>query len=191
MAVPIPPDFTTFWNEAMSAGYHPKVATVAKAMLFPSNANALGDLCVNVCSEVWWSPTHPYKSSITKQSCQQLSNAYQKTTGNQWVATLGLNHAMFEVLFATLKKANSVNNAAIVKALSTLHINTIAGPVNWNSNPEIGGKALKNITVTPLVGGQWRASAPGSKFPYEQIVVTNMGFPHIPRGGNVQAIKYA
>ena len=191
MAVPIPPDFTTFWNEAMSAGYHPKVATVAKAMLFPSNANALGNLCVNVCSEVWWSPTHPYKSSITKQSCQQLANAYQKTTGNQWVATLGMNHALFEVLFATLKKANSVHSAAIVKALSTLHINTIAGPVNWNSNPQIGGKALKNITVTPLVGGQWRKSAPGSKFPYEQIVVTNTGFPHIPRGGNVQAIKYA
>jgi branched-chain amino acid transport system substrate-binding protein len=102
-----------------------------------------------------------------------------------------MNHALFEVLIATLKKANSVNNAAIIKALSTLNINTIAGPVNWNSNPQIGGKALKNITVTPLVGGQWRASAPGSKFPYEQIVVTNTGFPHIPRGGNVQAIKYA
>jgi branched-chain amino acid transport system substrate-binding protein len=67
--VPIPPDFTTFYQQAAQQGYQPKVATIAKAMLFPSAAQALGPLAENISTEYWWGPTHPYKSSLTKQSC--------------------------------------------------------------------------------------------------------------------------
>src|ERR1700730_1133922 len=40
--VVIPPDFTTFWNQAQQKGYRPKLVSVAKALLFPTTVQALG-----------------------------------------------------------------------------------------------------------------------------------------------------
>ena len=38
----IPPDFGTFWAQAAQQGFNPKVATIGKALLFPSAIEALG-----------------------------------------------------------------------------------------------------------------------------------------------------
>jgi branched-chain amino acid transport system substrate-binding protein len=65
--VPIPPDFTTFWKQAQQQGYHPKVATIGKALLFPSAVEAVGKTADNLATEVWWHPTAPYMSSLTGQ----------------------------------------------------------------------------------------------------------------------------
>jgi branched-chain amino acid transport system substrate-binding protein len=62
--VPIPPDFTTFWNQAKQQGFTPKAASIGKAILFPQAVEALGDSGHNLSSEVWWSPSHPFKSSL-------------------------------------------------------------------------------------------------------------------------------
>src|SRR5262249_28390125 len=59
-----PPDFTTFWNQAAQQGFKPKIATVAKALLFPSAVQALGKAGIGLSSEVWWSPNHPFTSSL-------------------------------------------------------------------------------------------------------------------------------
>jgi branched-chain amino acid transport system substrate-binding protein len=40
--VPLPPDFNTFWKQAAQQGYKPKLATVAKVLLFPGDVAALG-----------------------------------------------------------------------------------------------------------------------------------------------------
>ena len=40
--VVIPPDFTTFWQQAGQKGFRPKVASVGKALLFPVALEALG-----------------------------------------------------------------------------------------------------------------------------------------------------
>eukprot|EP01036_Dinobryon_divergens_P061370 gene61370-81805_t len=60
--VVIPPDFTTFWNQAKQQGFTPKALTVAKAILFPQSVEALGPAGHNLSSEVWWSAQHPFKS---------------------------------------------------------------------------------------------------------------------------------
>ena len=65
--VVLPPDFTTFWNQARQQGFRPKVASVGKALLFPVAVEALGANGNNLSSEVWWSPTHPFRSSLTGQ----------------------------------------------------------------------------------------------------------------------------
>ena len=49
-AVPIPPDLITFWKQAHQDGFKPKVASISKALLFPSVADALGPLVENVMS---------------------------------------------------------------------------------------------------------------------------------------------
>src|SRR5216683_567695 len=41
---PLPPDFSTFWKQSSSMGYRPKIACIAKAILFPSVVNSLGSL---------------------------------------------------------------------------------------------------------------------------------------------------
>lgn len=81
--VPIPPDFTTFWNQAMQKGFRPKVATVGKALLFPASVEALGDNGDGLSSEVWWTPHHPFKSSLTGQSAAQLADAYEAAVKKQ------------------------------------------------------------------------------------------------------------
>jgi branched-chain amino acid transport system substrate-binding protein len=61
--VVLPPDFTTFWKQALQQGFRPKVASIGKAILFPVAVEALGKDGNNLSSEVWWSPNHPFKST--------------------------------------------------------------------------------------------------------------------------------
>jgi branched-chain amino acid transport system substrate-binding protein len=78
--LPIPPDFTTFWKQAAQQGFRPRIATIGKALLFPSTIDALGDLGQNLGTEVRWSPAHPYTSSLTGQTAKQLADAYTAQT---------------------------------------------------------------------------------------------------------------
>ncbi|MFZ1063303.1 MAG: ABC transporter substrate-binding protein [Acidimicrobiales bacterium] len=182
--VPIPPDFTTFYKQAASQGYIPKVATIAKAMLFPSSAQALGSLAENIGTEYWWGPTHPFVSSLTKQNCAHIAAAYEKKTGDQWTQPIGFVHALFEVAIATLKQSGEAHNkSAFVSALSKLKLSTIVGPLDWQTGP------VPNVTKTPLVGGQWRAG--NTQSGYALVIVTNNGHPNIPVASTPQVIPGA
>ena len=74
----IPPDFTTFWNQAKQQGFKPKVASIGKAILFPQSVEALGNAGHNLSSEVWWSPSHPFKSSLTGESSAELADGFHQ-----------------------------------------------------------------------------------------------------------------
>jgi branched-chain amino acid transport system substrate-binding protein len=180
--VPIPPDFATFWSQAQQQGFKPVIATVAKAILFPSAVEAIGPSANNLSTEVWWSPQHPFTSSLTGQSAQQLADAYEQSTGRQWTQPIGFVHAMFEVAVAALKAADSKDGEAVVKALSTLKVNTIVGDLDWTAGP------VPNVAKTPLVGGQWRATN-GGKHPFDLVIVSNKLAPQIPTAGSVQPLS--
>lgn len=182
LGVPIPPDFTTFWQQARQQDWTPKVATVGKALLFPSAVEALGDLGNNVATEVWWSPQHPFSSSLTEQSAGELAAAFEESTGQQWTQPLGIVHALFEVMAATLESAESIEGQAIIDAVSELSVDTVAGTVDWSSGP------FPNIAKTPLVGGQWRQT-PGGENPFELVIVTNEQAPEIPTAGEVEPLS--
>lgn len=181
LGVPIPPDFATFWQQAQQQGYRPKIATVAKALLFPSAVEAIGPSANNLCTEVWWSPQHPFTSSLTKQSAQQLADAYEQGTGRQWTQPVGFVHALFEVAAAAVTKAGTKDHRAVVDALAGLKTSTVVGDLDWTSGP------VKNVAKTPLVGGQWRAT-PGGKHPFDLVVVSNSLAPQIPAGGRVEPL---
>lgn len=181
-AIPIPPDFTTFWKQAVQQGYQPEVATVAKAILFPSSVEALGDLGNNLSTEVWWAPTYPYSSSLTGQSSQEFADAFEEATGSQWTQPLGFAEAAFEVAVAALSASESTDSADIAATLSSLKVDTIVGPVDWTSGP------VPNVAKTPLVGGQWRLQDDGS---YELVIVVNPGNEQIPTGGEPEAIDWS
>jgi branched-chain amino acid transport system substrate-binding protein len=181
LGVPIPPDFTTFWKQAKQQGYEPKVATIGKALLFPSSVEALGDIATNLSSEVWWTPTAPYTSSLTGQSAKELADAYEEKTGQQWTQPLGFAHALFEVTAAAVQKAGSTDPDAIVKALGSLEVSTVVGDVAWGKDASVPPYVAK----TPLAGGQWRA---GTDHPYDLVVVSNKLAPEVPLGGPAEPL---
>jgi branched-chain amino acid transport system substrate-binding protein len=181
LGVPIPPDFATFWQQAQQQGYNPKIVTIAKAVLFPSSVEAIGPSADGLTSEVWWSPEHPFSSSLTGQSAKELADAYEQETGRQWTQPIGFVHALFEVTAAALTKADSTDPQAVVDALSTLKVDTVAGPLDWTAGP------VPNVAKTPLVGGQWKAT-PDGPHPFELEIVDNSHAPEIPTTGELEPL---
>ena len=183
--VVLPPDFATFWTQARQQGFVPKVASVGKAILFPSAVNAIGDAAQNLSSEVWWSNVHPFKSSLTGLSAAQLCEAYESGAGKQWTQPLGFVHALFEVVVDVVKRVDSINKAdEVAAAIAATNLQTIVGPIKWDG-AKLPPFAQKNVAKTPLVGGQWRKSADGK---FRIVIVDNQTYPDIPVAGDMEAI---
>ena len=183
--VVIPPDFTTFWNQANQKGFKPKIATIGKAVLFPVAMEALGKAGHNVSSEVWWTPTHPFKSSLTGASASDLAKAYTAASGKAWTQQIGFAHALFELATDSLKRSADASDAkANIDAIGKANLDTIVGKIAFG-NPALPPFARKNIAKTPLVGGQWRLRDTGK---YEIVVVDNQSAPEIPTAGKLEPI---
>jgi branched-chain amino acid transport system substrate-binding protein len=179
--VPLPPDFATFWKQAAEQGYRPRIASVGKALLFPAFIEAMGT-ADGVSTEVWWSPHHPYKSSLTGAGTAQLAAEYSRATGRQWIQPLGFVHALFEVAASVLQRAGDVNDKqALADAIKATSLDTIVGKVDWTRN----GADFPNVARTPLVGGQWRR---GRAWPFELEIVSNATNPEIPATSTLQPI---
>ncbi len=183
--VVIPPDFTTFWNQANQQGFKPKAASIGKAILFPVAVEALGKTGNNLSCEVWWSPTHPFKSSLTGQSAGDVAAAYTAATKRQWTQPIGFMHALFEVAADALKRSADPGDAAAnLAAIAATKLDTIVGHLAWDG-ANLPPFAAKNVAKTPLVGGQWRLSGDGK---YDIVIVENSTAPQIPVGGKMEAI---
>ena len=182
MGVLTPPDFTTFWKQAKQQGFNPKLATMGKAIEFPAAIEGLGDLAQNLATEVWWSPTYPFSSSLTGQSSAELAAAYTEATGKQWNMPLGFSEALFEVLSAAVIAAGGPDKQAIADAMKTLKVSTITGDLDWANGP------VPNVAKTPLTGGQWRQTD-GGAFPFEMTIVSNSVAPMVPLGGSVEPLS--
>jgi branched-chain amino acid transport system substrate-binding protein len=167
--------WTAFWKQATQAGYKPEICTVAAAFLFPSAINALGDSGDGMSTEVWWTPAFPFRSSITGQTARELATEWEKFMGMQWTQPLGYGHALWEVALAALKNAaDPKDKKALRDSIANLTAETIIGTVKFKSSP------VKNVAVTSTVGGQWRKTKKGSKFPNELLIVNNETATHIP-----------
>jgi len=154
---------------------------MAKALLFPSTIEALGHLGQNLGTEVWWSPTHPFTSSLTGQTAAQLADAFTTATKKQWTQPIGFAHSLLEIAADVFKRsAGPGDRAAVLDAVTKTDLDTIVGHVKWG-----GGGPFKNVSKTPLVGGQWRL---GGKHKYDLVIVENKGAPNIPTGGKMEPI---
>jgi branched-chain amino acid transport system substrate-binding protein len=175
--VVIPPDAKTFLTQAKQQGFHPKVVTLGKALLFPTAIEALGG--DGLSTEVWWTPEHPFSSSLTKQSARQLADSYESTTKKQWTQCIGFVHALFEVAVDVLKRTKDLGNAGSIRdAIAATNIKTVVGEVKWG-----GAGPFKNVCRTPLVLGQWNK---GTKHKYELAIVNNQASPSIPASGKLK-----
>ncbi|MGE3644439.1 MAG: ABC transporter substrate-binding protein [Beijerinckiaceae bacterium] len=176
--VMIPPDFATFWSQAAQQGFKPKIVTVGKALLFPSVIESLGGRGDGLTTEIWWSPNHPFKSSLTGQSAKDLTDAWMAASKRPWTQPVGFVHALFEVAIDTLKRSKSVTDPkAIRDALAATNLSTIVGPVKWPG-------PVKNVSKTPLVAGQWVKKDKG----YDLVITANKNAPNIPVGGKTKPL---
>jgi len=177
--VVIPPDLTTFWNQAAQQGFHPSAVTVAKASEFPQAVGALGDRADGLSVEVWWSPHHPFASGATGQSSAELAAAYEAATGNPWTMPLGFKHSLFEVALDALKRTEDPTDPASIRdAIAATSYQSVVGPIDFSKGP------VPNIAKTPLVGGQW--SMAGGKPVLE--IVENTDHPDIPTTAEMRPI---
>ena len=175
----IPPDFATFWSQSAQQGFKPKIVTIGKALLFPSVIESLGERGDGLSSEVWWSPNHPFKSSLTDESAKELANAYTHATNRPWTQPIGFKHALFEVVADVVRRAEDLDEpSAIVKAISETKLKTIVGNVDWSNGP------INNVTKTPLVAGQWQRDGDA----FDLKIVANATAPNIPINGELKLL---
>jgi branched-chain amino acid transport system substrate-binding protein len=179
--VPLPPDFAVMWKQSVQQGFKPKLATVAKVLLFPEDAYALGNLVENVATDAWWAPSLPWHSSFTGQSCQDLATAYTSATGKQPNQNIS-NYTLFEIAYKALTSVNNPHDKAEVAAAlhSVVVPDAVAGPMDFTSskNPAPG------VVITPPVGIQWQ-KVKGSKYPLEAKVVDNTLNPNAKITGDL------
>lgn len=173
-----PPDFGNFWAQCAQQGFKPKIVTVAKATEFPAAVQAFGPRSDGLSVEVWWSPQHPFKSSLTGQSAAELAAAYTKATGKPWNMTLGFKHSLFEVALAALKQSGGKGPEAIRDALRASDLDTIVGHVNFTRGP------VPSVSKTPLAGGQWHKKGDG----FDLVIVENSQAGMVPVGGELKPI---
>lgn len=172
----IPPDFATFWAQAAQQGFNPKVVTIGKALLFPSVIESLGDRGDGLSSEVWWSPNHPFSSSLSGASARNLAEGYSTASGRPWTQPIGFKHALFEVVADVIKRAEDLEDSqAIIAAITGTNLDTIVGNVNWANGP------IDNVTKTPLVAGQWQKEGDG----FDLKIVANSAAQNIPLTGDL------
>jgi branched-chain amino acid transport system substrate-binding protein len=173
-----PPDFGNFWAQAGQQGFKPKIVTVGKATEFPAAIQAYGPRAEGLSVEVWWSPRHPFRSSLTGQSSAELAAAYTKATGKGWSMPLGFKHSLFEVAAAGLKQAEGKGANALRDALRATNLATIVGPINFRTGP------VPSVCKTPLVGGQWQRKGKS----LELAIVENSLAPNVPAGAALKPI---
>ena len=163
---PLPPDFNIFWKQASQQGWKPKLATVAKVLLFPADTVALGPLVNNIATDSWWGPYMPNTSSLTGEGAQALADGYQAATGNQWVQSIGSSYSLFEVAKEAFGQVTDPHDTAeVANALHHVSYTGMCGALNFANGPAPG------VAIIDPVGVQWKKST--GQFPFEMQVVDN------------------
>jgi branched-chain amino acid transport system substrate-binding protein len=181
---PLPPDFNTFWKQAESSDFKPVLATVAKVLLFPSDVLALGSLANNIATDAWWTPYHPYKSSLTGETCKKFAVDYENSTGQEWIQSMGSTYSLFEVAVEALSMVDDPHDAAqLASKLHKVHYKGLCGPINFASGPAPG------VGIIQPVGIQWKPGKKtfGHKYAYSAYIVDNTLNKDVPLTGDLVA----
>ena len=177
--VPLPPDFATMWKQSLQQGFRPKLATVAKVLLFPTDAYSMGNEVYNIATDTWWVPSLPWHSSFTGQSCEELGALYTSDGHGQPNANIS-NYTLFEIAYKAFTSVNDPHNREEVAAAihEVVIPDAVAGPMDFTSskNPAPG------VVITPPVGIQWQK---GTTYPLEAKVVDNTLLPQAKITGDL------
>jgi branched-chain amino acid transport system substrate-binding protein len=164
-------DLTLFHTQARARGLRPRLLTCSRWLAYPrGSAGALDD--AHIATLVYWSPRHPYRSSLDGTTAAGLADAYRRRTGNRWLQPLGPAHALIEVAAHALATAEDpADRLSVADALGRTRLETITGTLDFTAGP------TPNVARVPLAGGQWQ---PGADHTHELVVVSRPGLPALP-----------
>ena len=180
--VPLPPDFATMWTQALQQGFKPKLATVAKVLLFPQDAYAHGLQGLQ----------HRHRRLVGPRAALDLlahqadlhgagERLHRRGPGPAEREHLQL-HPLRDRLRGAHRGDNPHDKTELSAALFKVKLpQAIAGPVDYTStnaktNPAPG------VAITPPVGIQWQK---GTKYPLEAKVVDNTLQPNAKITGDL------
>ena len=177
---PLPPDFNIFWKQAHQLGWKPKLATVAKVLLFPDDLTTLGPLVNNIATDSWWGPYLPAISSLDpKLKASDLVDSFQAQTGRQWVQSIGGTYSLFEIAHQAFNSVSDPHDhLEVAQALHKVNYHGISGHLDFNNGPAPG------VVAIPVVGVQWKESS--GKYPFEMQVVDNTLNPAVKTSAHLQ-----
>lgn len=176
-----PPEWASFVKQSAQMGFKPKVATVAKALLFPGAVAALESRADGMSTEIWWTPAYPFRSSLTGQSAKQFADAYQAATKREWTQPMGVVHALFEAGVQALRDSGDPKDPVkVANAIRVMKHDTVLGRLDFTSS------GIKNVSKIRVVGGQWRINANGKP---EVFITHNRTAPEIPVQRKFEILK--
>jgi len=156
-----------FWRQCREMGYVPKLAFIGMGAIEPSNLVALGgDLGLGLLSWTMFSPALPFRESITGKIVKELYDMYTRDTGK----VAGVNMASyvgFEIAVDVLRRAQSLDREAIIRALADTNLDTAWGNINFKKPYSSLQRELyaqwepilleqeDRICVLPNAVGQW------------------------------------
>ncbi len=165
-------DMALFHRQAREAGLRPRLITCSRWLTHPGEGGVPDGLAeADVATLVYWTPRHPFRSSLDGTTTAGLAEEYQRTTGRPWLQPLGLAHALLEVAAHALATADDpMDRHAVAAALGRTRLATVAGLLDFTAGP------TPNIALVPLIGGQWRS---GRRRGHELTLVTNARLPKV------------
>lgn len=174
-------DLAAYRALAAERGRRPRLITCSRWLAYPPSvaaAPAYGPADrpaqADVATLVYWTPFHPYRSSLDGTTAAELAESYGQSTGRQWLQPLGLAYALFEVAAHALRTAaDPTDRAAVAKSIARTRLDTVAGPLDWTTGP------VPNVATLRLAGGQWQPTH-RSHHAYDLAILTNRTVPHLP-----------
>ena len=128
------PHFKDLWTQAYAAGFEPRIIFAARAGLFYTDMEGLGDLAIGIGLESWWHNTYnptlcPGVGSTTPQT---LFDDWATDTGQPLNPNIGWGYANVQILVDAIEAADSLVGDDIRAALLAGDFDTIAGPVDYD-----------------------------------------------------------
>ena len=184
-----PAEFTNYVKQCAQQSFKPKITTCAKALLFPSAIDALGDLGDGMTVETWYHPKYAYKSDVTGMTAQQYCDDFEAVTGQQWTQPI-CYIGIFELWTDILKRAkNPTDKNSIIEAVKATKVTLTGGVVDWTVNPEPKFN-IPNFCAKPLGGGQWVKDTTGKHNYAQEIVASEQDATNIPITAQMKEMTY-
>ncbi|HEV3381466.1 MAG TPA: ABC transporter substrate-binding protein [Trebonia sp.] len=176
---PLPPDFAAMWKQSLQEGFKPKLATVAKVLLFPTDTYSMGSEAYNIATDTWWVPTLPWHSSFTGQTCMEMADLFTADGLGQPNANIS-NYTLFEIAHQAFTSVNNPNDRdEVAAALHKVVLpEALAGPIDYTS----GKNPAPGVAITPPIGIQWQK---GTTYQLEAKVVDNTLLPQAKITGDL------
>jgi len=141
------PDFGVVWRQCASLGYRPKLALIGRAAVNYEDVAAWGgDLPLGVATEVFWTPSLPFKG-IGGRTAESLANEWIQATGRPVNWSIGYGYAAVQIFADAVERAGTLDREAINKAIGETEGEFMCGYV----------KFIKETHDSPIPGAiaQW------------------------------------